>query len=110
MIDDTFNSNPKGAKRALEVLKMMPGEKIVATPGMIELGPKEDDYNKQFGEQINLVADYVILIGEKKTKPIKEGLLAKGFDKEKIIVFNDVREVYPFYRRISTRKRSICLI
>lgn len=95
-IDDAYNSNPIGARNACEILKMMPGMKIVVTPGMIELGDKEDEYNEIFGEQIAEAADLVILIGEKKTIPIKEGLLKKGFDKEKIIVFNDVRDAYPF--------------
>ena len=49
----------------------------------------EDEYNKIFGEQIAKVADIAILIGEKKTQPIKEGLLTSGFDKDKIVVFND---------------------
>ena len=61
---------------------MMNGIKIVVTPGMVELGEKEEFYNKQFGEEIAEVADYVILIGEKRTKPIYEGLLSQGFDKE----------------------------
>ena len=58
----------------------------------------------RFGEQIREVADYAILIGEKKTKPIKEGLLTKGFDKDKIVVFNDVREAYPFIEKLATDK------
>ena len=95
-IDDAYNSNPVGAENALEVLGMMPGVKIVVTPGMIELGEKEDEYNKEFGKQISEVADYVILVGEKKTKPIYDGLLEKGFDKEKIMVLNDVRKAYTF--------------
>ena len=109
MIDDAYNSNPVGAKNALDVLNMMPGEKIVVTPGMIELGEKEDDYNKNFGEQISEVADYVILVGQKKTLPIKQGLLTKGFDKERIIVFNDVREAYPFIGQISNNKEVYAL-
>ena len=95
-IDDAYNSNPVGAEAACRVLGMMPGIRVVVTPGMIELGEKEAEYNKKFGEQIAEVADYVVLIGENKTKPIKEGLLTKGFDKEKIIVFNDVRKAYSF--------------
>ena len=109
MIDNAYNSNPVGAKNALEVLNRMPGIKIVVTPGMIELGEKEDYYNKQFGEQISDVADYVILIGERKTKPIKEGLLTKGFDKDKIFVFNDVREAYPFIGNIANNKEVYAL-
>ena len=100
-IDDAYNSNPVGAKRALEVLDMMPGKKVIVTPGMIELGDQEDELNKEFGKQISDVADVVILIGEKKTKPIKEGLLEKGFDKENIIVFNDVRDAFPFIGNIA---------
>ena len=109
MIDDAYNSNPVGAKSALDVLDMMPGLKVVVTPGMIELGEKEDEYNRIFGQQIKEVADYVILIGEKKTIPIKEGLLEKGFDKEKIIVFNDVREAYPFIEQLSLKKETYAL-
>lgn len=100
-IDDAYNSNPVGAENACKILGMMPGLKIVVTPGMIELGDKEDYYNKKFGEQISEVADYAILIGENKTKPIKEGLLTKGFDKEKIIVFNDVRDAYPYIGKLA---------
>ena len=108
-IDDAYNSNPVGAKNACHVLGMMPGLKVVVTPGMIELGAKEKEYNKKFGEQIAEVADYAVLIGEKRTKPIKEGLLAKGFDKDKIIVFNDVREAYPFIGSLTGKKEVYAL-
>lgn len=103
-IDDAYNSNPVGAANACEILGKMPGMKVVVTPGMIELGEKENEYNKIFGTQIAEVADLVILIGERKTKPIKEGLLTKGFDKDNIIVFNDVREAYPYISNLSTKK------
>ena len=104
MIDDAYNSNPIGAENACKILGMMPGMKIVVTPGMIELGEKEDEYNKEFGRQIAEVADKVILIGEKRTKPIKEGLIEKDFDKEKIIVFNDVRDAYPVIEEEARKK------
>ena len=109
MIDDAYNSNPEGAKRALEVLSMMDGLKVVVTPGMIELGDREDELNKEFGKQISKVADYVVLIGEVKTKSIKEGLLESSFDKEKIIVFNDVREAFPFISGLVNNKEVYAL-
>lgn len=104
MIDDAYNSNPVGAKNATEVLGMMPGVKVVVTPGMIELGEKEDEYNKEFGRQIADVTDYAVLIGENHTKPIYEGLIEQGFDKEKIIVYNDVREAYNFIATLTGKK------
>ncbi len=106
-IDDAYNSNPVGAKSACEVLGMMDGIRVVVTPGMIELGEKEAYYNKEFGKQIASVADYAVLIGEKRTKPIYEGLLSQGFDKDNVIVYNDVREAYTFINSLSDGKNEI---
>ena len=66
-------------------------------------------HGKKFGEQIAEVADYAVLIGEKRTKPIYEGLIDKGFDKEKIIVFNDVRDAYPFIGSLTGKKEVYAL-
>ena len=106
MIDDAYNSNPDGAKSALDVLSMMDGIKIVVTPGIIELGSKEYEYNKEFGQNISGVADYAVLIGEKQTEPIKDGLIESGFDKDKIIVFNDVRDAYTFIQKIVSENKK----
>lgn len=109
MIDDAYNSNPVGAKNAVEVLKMMPGVKVVVTPGMIELGKKEDEYNRVFGTQIAKGADYAVLIGEKHTKPIYDGLISCGFDKNHIIVYNDVRDAYTFINTLTGKKEVYAL-
>ena len=98
-IDDAYNSNPVGAKMALDVLKMMPGKHIVVTPGMIELGNEEEQKNKEFGMQIAESADEVILVGKNKTKPIKEGLEEKKFDKNKIHIINDVLEAFDLVKK-----------
>lgn len=100
MIDDAYNSNPIGAKNAVTVLGMMPGVKIVVTPGMIELGDKEDELNEAFGEQIAEVADYVVLIGKEKTRPIQNGLKSKNYNFENVVIYNDVREAYTFINGI----------
>src|SRR5690606_11698284 len=46
IIDDAFNSNPVGAKMAIDVLGNMEEYKVLITPGMIELGEKEYELNK----------------------------------------------------------------
>ena len=88
---------------------MMDGEKIVVTPGMIELGNKEKELNKEFGKQIAEVADYVILIGEKQTIPIKEGLIEKKFKEDKIHVLNDVRDAYTLINELKGKKEIYAL-
>ena len=51
-IDDAYNSNPVGAKSALDVLSMMDGDKVVVTPGMVELGDKEEELNNLNFEEV----------------------------------------------------------
>ena len=109
IIDDAYNSNPVGSKMAVEVLGLMEGTKIIVTPGMIELGPKQYELNHKFGEYISKVCDYVILIGEKQTKPIFDGLLDNNFDKKKIFVLNDVRDAFPLMNRLATKDTYVLL-
>ncbi len=106
MIDDAYNSNPVGAKNAVEVLGLMDGVKVVVTPGMIELGDKEDEYNAEFGREIGQAADYVILVGEEKTKPIYNALIESGFNKDKIIVYNDVRRAYTYINELAKKNNK----
>jgi len=103
-IDDAYNSNPTGAKAALDVLKMMDGKKVIVTPGMIELGKKEKELNKEFGRQIADTVDVAILIGEKQTLPIKEGLLEKKFNEKNIYVLNDVRDAYTLINELKDKE------
>ena len=106
-IDDAYNSNPVGAQKALEVLNNMPGIKIVVTPGMVELGNDEVKENEIFGENIAKVADYVILVGEKRTEPIYNELIKQGFKEDKIIVINDVRLSYNIIQKLKTNSKDI---
>ena len=91
IIDDAFNSNPDGAKAALDVLsKFEDGRKIIITPGMIELGDTEYEENKEFGRNIAKVCDFAILVGEDRAIPIKEGIEEIGFDSDAIFVVNSL--------------------
>ncbi len=75
IIDDAFNSNPTGSKMALDVLKMMTtGKRIIVTPGMIELGDKQAELNRKFGEFIAQAADVAIVVGEYNREAITEGI------------------------------------
>ena len=109
IIDDAYNSNPDGAKMALDVLKMMPGKHIVVTPGMIELGKEEYIKNKEFGVQIADCADEVILVGKEKTKPIYEGLKEKNFKEDKIHIINDVLIAFDLIQKIKENETYILL-
>lgn len=81
IIDDAYNSNPKGSEMALEVLAQIPGnKKIIVTPGMIEQGDKQYFNNRLFGEKIAQYSTYAIIVGEYNREAITEGMKAGGFD------------------------------
>jgi len=94
VIDDAFNSNPVGAKNAVETLAAFSnGRKIVITPGMIELGDLQEQKNREFGEQIgNAGLDLVILVGESQTESIREGIASTHFDIEKVKTVSSLYE------------------
>lgn len=93
VIDDAFNSNPDGAKAALDVLKSFGDRrKIIVTPGMIELGTLEEKENEKFGENIARVCDIAILIGKKRTMPIYNGLKKQEFNENNLYVVNSLNE------------------
>ena len=94
IIDDSFNANPVGAKAALEALNEIGnGKKVLVTPGMVELGEREYEENRQFGEQAADVCDLVILVGPMQTKPILDGLKAAEYPSQQIIVALNLEEV-----------------
>lgn len=102
-IDDAFNANPSGAKMALDVLGMMDNKRVIVTPGMIDLGKKQYEINKEFGKQMKGNVDIAILVGEIQTKPIFDGLKEIGFDENKIIIVDKVYDAFTYiYQNCST--------
>jgi UDP-N-acetylmuramoyl-tripeptide--D-alanyl-D-alanine ligase len=93
VIDDTYNSNPRGAEAALETLaSFQGGRRYLVTPGMVELADLQDEAHRAFGEQAAKVCDRVILIGPRRTRAIADGLAAAGFGQERLIVTRSLAE------------------
>ena len=92
VIDDAFNSNPVGAKEALNVLHSFPGRHLIITPGFVEMGENEDKFNYELGTHIAETCDAAILVGPRHTSPIRQGMLDRGFDEKKILVVNTLDE------------------
>ncbi len=63
IIDDAYNSNPEGARVALDTLAMCAGTKIVITPGLVELGERERECNIALGRHAASVCDCIITVG-----------------------------------------------
>ena len=102
IIDDSFNSNPQGARAALDVLALFAGRKVVVTPGMVELGELENEEHYKLGTALAEVADVVMLVGKKRTRPIKRGLQEGGFSGrlEVYDTLSDAEEAFKGVRHI----------
>ena len=96
IIDDAYNSNPIGSKAAVETLKMFDGIRILITPGMVELGEKEYEYNRLFGTYAADCCNYILLVGKKRAEPIREGVLSKGFPEAKCLVYDKLEDAVQF--------------
>jgi UDP-N-acetylmuramoyl-tripeptide--D-alanyl-D-alanine ligase len=110
IIDDAFNSNPVGARAALDVLRMFDGTRFLVTPGMVALGEKEYELNKEFGAYAHNCCDFAVLIGEKQAVPIKAGLLENNFDENKIKIFKTINEGLEYINSMESEKQKIILL
>ncbi len=111
ILDDAYNSNPNGAKVALETLALFEGSvKILVTPGMVELGEKEAEYNTEFGKQAAGVCDYIILVGQKNSADIKKGAVEGGFAEDKIFIKSTFTEASSLMYEIGAGREKVILL
>ncbi|MBQ3149075.1 MAG: UDP-N-acetylmuramoyl-tripeptide--D-alanyl-D-alanine ligase [Alistipes sp.] len=89
IIDDAYNSNPTGAKMALEVLRnfrrMEGGRRIVVTPGFVELGERQAELNRELGREIASACDIAIVVNKTNREAISSGILVQEFNKNNLI-------------------------
>jgi len=113
IIDDTYNSNPVGAARAVAgAAALADGEPlVVVTPGMVELGPVQRDRNRAFAAQVRDAGGQLFVIGQTNRKALLDGApgarvfarrelavaaaLDQATDRGVILYENDLPDHYP---------------
>lgn len=108
ILDDSFNSSVEGSNAAIDVLKLFKGNKIVVTPGLVELGSFENEANFNFGKNLASVANYVIIVNQTNKEKISEGLKEGGFNEDNIIFANNLIEAKLKLKEI-TKKGDVVL-
>ncbi|MBQ8960373.1 MAG: UDP-N-acetylmuramoyl-tripeptide--D-alanyl-D-alanine ligase [Ruminococcus sp.] len=109
-IDDAYNSNPSGCRAALAVLELFDACRILVTPGMVELGAKQEELNFEFGQEAAKSCDYIILVGKEQTRPIYNGIKDAGFDMERVFVEDGLNEALAKISACHTDKKKIVLL
>lgn len=104
LLDDSYNSNPEGSKRAVEVLGQFEDKtKIIVTPGMVELGENEFEFNYKLGEYAAEVCDYLIFVGENRSIPLKKAAIDKGFKEDNIFVVKRFKDSLEILQRLCNK-------
>ncbi len=98
IIDDTFNSNPAGARSGLAGLARLAGSgrKVVVTPGMVELGPRQVGENRDFASLAADVADHLLVVGRTNRAALIEGASS---GKASVTVVGSRRDAVDWVRR-----------
>ena len=99
VLDDTFNSNPAGAKLALGQLRRHAADghqRVVVTPGMIELGAVQDEANRAFAEAVITYADKLVVVGYTNRPALVEGARKR---REAVVCVEDRDEAVAWVRQ-----------
>lgn len=108
-IDDAYNANPAGFRSALDVLAGFAAQRVLVTPGMVELGDREEALNRELGEYAASRCDYAVLVGERQAPPLREGLLAGGFPEKRIFVAKTLQEGLAHLQQLPAGPRIVLL-
>jgi UDP-N-acetylmuramoyl-tripeptide--D-alanyl-D-alanine ligase len=75
VIDDTYNSNPVGARAALATLVDIDGggRRVVVTPGMVELGEQQAQANREWAQAAAERATDLVIVGHTNRDSLFEG-------------------------------------
>lgn len=84
IIDDAYNGNESGALNALRVLNSFaPRTRVLITPGLVELGARQEEANRRLGAQAyqNCVTQFLSGLTPKflSAEPRKPGLSQNAF-------------------------------
>ena len=102
MIDDAYNANPEGSIEAVRVLGSFHDmQKVVITPGLIELGQKEYECNFNLGLETADKCDIIIFVGKNRSKPMVDAVNTTDFPKDKMFVAKSFREAMEIYSRFA---------
>ncbi len=108
ILDDAYNSNPVGARMALGVLRdfdvvsylsLAPStgcERIVITPGFVEMGSAQKAANRELGREIARSGAFAVVVSEVNREDILGGLKDENYSPERIKAVNTFDDAIAF--------------
>ena len=92
IIDNSYNASMESSMAALETLKLFDGDKIIVTPGLVELGEEQYSINENLAQEIAKVAQKVIIVNKTNKDALINGLNKAKFDSKNIIFVENLAD------------------
>ena len=89
IIDNTYSSNLASFEEIIHSAQVTKGKKVIVTPGIVELGSREEEIHENIGVKLKTAFDFLVLVGKNK----RTSALAKGFG-ENLEYIKDERSAY----------------
>ncbi|MBN1202683.1 MAG: UDP-N-acetylmuramoyl-tripeptide--D-alanyl-D-alanine ligase [Anaerolineae bacterium] len=100
VIDDAYSANPIGARNALDVLALYQnGRRVLITPGIVELGPLQEQENTKLGRYAAQVCTDIVLVGIEQTRPLQQGIRETGFNAGRLHILDTREEAIAWFHR-----------
>ena len=82
--------------------------RIIVTPGLVELGEKEYDYNYALGKEATKHSDDIILVGVKRAVPMQDAISKTNFNSSRVYVAESFKNAIEILKHI-TDKNTVVL-
>jgi UDP-N-acetylmuramoyl-tripeptide--D-alanyl-D-alanine ligase len=108
LIDNSYSSNSDSFKESLNILEgLKVKNKILVTPGMVELGNVSNTIHQDLGSIANKICSHIILVG----KSDRTEALASRIDASKVIWMDDIRNLWGNIEKlgINTNETAVLL-
>lgn len=110
VIDDSFNANILGTKCALKTLSYFDNRrKVIVTPGLVDLGDREAEFNEQFGKEIAKICDVAVVVNKHNAEAIKSGLISQNFPLENLYMVETLADATKLFETL-LRRGDVVLI
>jgi len=100
LIDDSYSANPTGFFSALDFLKKTKAkEKILVTPGIIELGAKSAEIHRAIGRKASRICTKIFLTKRDFQKDFQKGMAGKKsenfleIEEDEVELFEKIKEL-----------------
>ncbi len=109
-LDDAYNANPEGCIEALQVLASFKNlKKVIVTPGLVELGEEEYNFNYKLGLAAAQISDIIILVGKKRAVPLSDAIDTTNFNKDNLFIVSSFKEAMEVYSRFADENTAVLL-